>query len=93
MVSATVVALAKIIVLLEIYKFSRLFRGLFYSTLSALSLILKMGKICGCSQDTALRDNNDLISKGMLCDSGEGGRSANYILPDIAPVITLGKSV
>ncbi|MDE6511779.1 MAG: Fic family protein, partial [Muribaculaceae bacterium] len=44
----------------------------------------KWAKICGCSQDTALRDINDLISKGMLCDSGEGGRSANYILPDIA---------
>ena len=43
----------------------------------------KWAKICGCSQDTALRDINDLISKGMLCDSGEGGRSANYILPDI----------
>ena len=50
----------------------------------------KWAKICGCSQDTALRDINDLISKGMLCDSGEGGRSANYILPDIASAITLG---
>ncbi|MDE6668537.1 MAG: Fic family protein, partial [Muribaculaceae bacterium] len=41
----------------------------------------KWAKICGCSQDTALRDINDLISKGMLCDSGERGRSTNYILP------------
>lgn len=40
----------------------------------------KWAKICSCSQDTALRDINDLISKGMLRDSGEGGRSTNYIL-------------
>jgi len=42
----------------------------------------KWAKICKCSQDTALRDINDLIAKGMLLNSGEGGRSANYILPD-----------
>lgn len=40
----------------------------------------KWSKICGCSQDTALRDINDLIAKGMLRNSGEGGRSANYLL-------------
>ncbi len=40
----------------------------------------KWAKICGCSQDTALRDINDLLAKGMLRDSGEGGRSANYLL-------------
>lgn len=43
----------------------------------------KWAKICGCSQDTALRDINDLISKGMLRNSGEGGRSANYLLPEV----------
>ncbi len=42
----------------------------------------KWAKICSCSQDTALRDINDLISKGMLRNSGEGGRSANYLLPE-----------
>lgn len=42
----------------------------------------KWAKICGCSQDTALRDINDLIDKGMLRNSGEGGRSANYLLPE-----------
>lgn len=42
----------------------------------------KWAKICHCSQDTALRDINDLIAKGMLRDSGEGGRSANYLLAD-----------
>lgn len=41
----------------------------------------KWAKICSCSQDTALRDINDLINKGMLRDSGEGGRSAHYLLP------------
>ena len=42
----------------------------------------KWAKICSCSQDTALRDINGLISKDMLRNSGEGGRSANYILPE-----------
>ena len=40
----------------------------------------KWAKICSCSQDTALRDINDLLAKKMLKNSGEGGRSANYIL-------------
>lgn len=42
----------------------------------------KWAKICSCSQDTALRDINDLISKDMLRDSGESGRSTNYLLPE-----------
>lgn len=42
----------------------------------------KWAKICHCSQDTALRDINDLIAKGMLVNSREGGRSSNYLLPD-----------
>ena len=42
----------------------------------------KWAKICGCSQDTALRDINDLVGKGMLRDSGERGRSANYLLAE-----------
>lgn len=41
----------------------------------------KWAKICSCSQDTALRDINDLISKSMLKDSGEAGRNKNYTLP------------
>lgn len=41
----------------------------------------KWAKICSCSQDTALRDINDLISKGMLKRSSDGGRSSNYLLP------------
>lgn len=42
----------------------------------------KWAKICSCSQDTALRDISDLLTKHMLRNSGEGGRSANYILND-----------
>ena len=42
----------------------------------------KWAKICHCSQDTALRDINDLIAKGMLLNSGERGRSSNYLLPN-----------
>lgn len=40
----------------------------------------KWYKINHCSQDTATRDINDLISKGILCQTGEGGRSTNYQL-------------
>ena len=40
----------------------------------------KWAKICHCSQDTALRDIHDLIAKGILRDTGEGGRSKNYEL-------------
>lgn len=42
----------------------------------------KWAKICHCSQDTAGRDIRDLISKGMLLDSGERGRSTNYLLAE-----------
>lgn len=42
----------------------------------------KWAKIGHCSQDTALRDINDLIAKRMLRNSGEGGRSSNYLLPE-----------
>lgn len=40
----------------------------------------KWAKICKCSQDTALRDINDLIMKGMLRKSDSGGRSVCYSL-------------
>ena len=42
----------------------------------------KWAKICHCSQDTALRDINDLIAKGMLRPAPGGGRSTNYLLPE-----------
>ena len=44
----------------------------------------KWAKICHCSQDTALRDISDLLAKGMLVKSSEGGRSSNYLLPEAA---------
>ncbi len=43
----------------------------------------KWAKICHCSQDTAIRDIHDLMDKGILRDTGEGGRSKNYELLDL----------
>lgn len=40
----------------------------------------KWAKINHCSQDTALRDIQDLIAKGVLRKTAEGGRSTNYEL-------------
>jgi Fic family protein len=40
----------------------------------------KWAKITKCSQDTALRDIQDLIDKGILAKSSKGGRSTNYEL-------------
>lgn len=40
----------------------------------------KWYKICHCSQDTASRDINDLISKNIPRKTPEGGRSAGYEL-------------
>jgi len=40
----------------------------------------KWAKIGKCSQDTALRDIQDLMVKGILMKSQQGGRSTNYEL-------------
>ncbi len=40
----------------------------------------KWAKIGKCSQDTALRDIQDLIDKGIMVKSEQGGRSTNYEL-------------
>jgi Fic family protein len=40
----------------------------------------KWAKMTKVHRDTALRDIQDLVEKGILSDSGEGGRSTNYIL-------------
>ena len=40
----------------------------------------KWAKICKCSPDTALRDINDLIEKGILAKAASGGRSTHYVL-------------
>ena len=38
----------------------------------------KWAKITKCSKDTAIRDINDLIGKGLLKKESSGGRSTNY---------------
>ena len=43
----------------------------------------KWGKINKCSQDTALRDIQDLIKKDVLQKEASGGRSTNYELKEI----------
>ncbi len=40
----------------------------------------KWAKIAKCSKDTAIRDINDLIDKGILQKESAGGRSTNYEL-------------
>lgn len=40
----------------------------------------KWAKITKCSKDTAIRDINDLIEKGILQKELAGGRSTNYEL-------------
>ncbi|MFZ4561236.1 MAG: Fic family protein [Saprospiraceae bacterium] len=40
----------------------------------------KWAKIGKCSPDTALRDIQDLIGKGILVQSAQGGRSTKYVL-------------
>lgn len=42
----------------------------------------KWAKINKCSQDTAIRDIQDLISKDILQKEGSGGRSTNYELKE-----------
>ncbi len=43
----------------------------------------KWYKINHCSQDTANRDIKDLIAKGILRQTDEGGRSTNYQLTEV----------
>ena len=43
----------------------------------------RYAKFTGVSQDTAGRDVNDLIEKGILIPGSAGGRSASYLLSDI----------
>lgn len=40
----------------------------------------KWAKMAGCSKETAVRDINDLLEKGMLRKEEAGGRSTNYLL-------------
>lgn len=38
----------------------------------------KWAKLSKCSQDTALRDIEDLVQKGVLMKDAAGGRSTSY---------------
>lgn len=40
----------------------------------------KWAKMTKVHRDTALKDIQDLVNKGILSDSGEGGRSTNYVI-------------
>lgn len=40
----------------------------------------KWAALTGCSQDTALRDIDDLIGRGILAKDAAGGRSTSYSL-------------
>lgn len=44
----------------------------------------KWAKICKCSQDTALRDIQALIEKGVLTKSGHGSRNTTYELTPVS---------
>lgn len=46
----------------------------------------KYYKINHCSQDTASRDLTDLVEKGLLRKSAEGGRSTHYELLDFSEI-------
>lgn len=45
----------------------------------------KWAKIAKCSKDSAIRDINDLITKGILQKESAGGRSTNYELVGLPP--------
>jgi Fic family protein len=47
----------------------------------------KWAKMAGCSKETAVRDINDLLEKGMLRKEEAGGRSTSYMLnwPPVPP--------
>jgi len=44
----------------------------------------KWAKLAKCSQDTALRDIEDLVGKGVLVKDAAGGRSTSYALAEPA---------
>jgi Fic family protein len=40
----------------------------------------KWAKIAKCSQDTAIRDIQDLVERGVLVKEAAGGRSTSYVI-------------
>jgi Fic family protein len=47
----------------------------------------KWAQFVKCSQDTALRDIDDLIGRGILTKDTAGGRSTSYLLVDTEPTV------
>ena len=43
----------------------------------------KWAQLAKCSQDTVLRDIDDLVSRGILAKDAAGGRSTSYSLADV----------
>ena len=44
----------------------------------------KWAALAKCSPDTALRDIQELVARGVLLKSEAGGRSSSYVLPGVA---------
>jgi Fic family protein len=47
----------------------------------------KWAKLAKCSQDTALRDIDDLVKRGVLVKEPGGGRSTSYALANDGSVM------
>ena len=45
----------------------------------------KWAKIAKCSQDTAIRDIQELVAQGVLKKDPAGGRSTSYSTTDVEP--------
>jgi len=43
----------------------------------------KYAKLANCSPDTALRDINDLLARGLMLREAGGGRSTGYRLAEL----------
>jgi Fic family protein len=50
----------------------------------------KWAKLARCSQDTAGRDINDLVKRGILAKDAAGGRSTSYTLVEPGASTTSG---
>jgi len=59
------------------YMLNKLFDGFFGALNSS-----KWAKMTDCSQDTATRDLQGLVERGILTKAAAGGRSTNYILKE-----------
>lgn len=59
------------------YMLNKLFDGFFGALNSS-----KWAKMNHCSQDTATRDLQDLVERGILIKADAGGRSTNYLLKE-----------